>query len=187
MTTLTPTKKDLSRDLLFDLHIAVNNSPCWASLLGWPAAIRRALAAEALKAWVHGWLDAQGVPADPDPEHTAQTGCRISGRLTWLLGRITVAEAERDTAREVLAEALEHHEALARHIEMLRKQAAGHVEHVAALKGAALTSGQYVNRLEAACGALLDDVARYLDRGGKLTETEAAHVEALRAVLEGRS
>lgn len=61
---------------------------------GWPAAIRRALAGEAFKQWVHGWLDAIGVPHDPDPEGTAQHGCRISGRMRHLLHRATAAEAE---------------------------------------------------------------------------------------------
>jgi hypothetical protein len=50
-----------------------------------PAWVRRAQAAEAFKAWVHGWLDAAGVPYDPDPEHTREHGCRISGRLRYLL------------------------------------------------------------------------------------------------------
>lgn len=35
------------------------------------------------KAWVHSWLDANGVPVDPYPENTALTGCRISGRMEW--------------------------------------------------------------------------------------------------------
>lgn len=38
----------------------------------------------AFKTWVHSWLDANGVPADPDPEKTASTGCRIGGRMEWL-------------------------------------------------------------------------------------------------------
>jgi hypothetical protein len=50
----------------------------------------RALEAErdelqAFKDWVHAWLDGVGVPHDPDPEHTAEHGCRISGRMRYLL------------------------------------------------------------------------------------------------------
>lgn len=45
------------------------------------------------KAFVHGHLDAHGVPADPDPIANAQHGCRIEGRLNHLL-------AQRDGARE---------------------------------------------------------------------------------------
>jgi hypothetical protein len=52
-----------------------------------PAWVRRAWAAEAFKRWVHAWLDAAGVPHDPDPEHTRAHGCRISGRLRYLLSR----------------------------------------------------------------------------------------------------
>lgn len=44
---------------------------------------RDALAA--FKKWVHDWLDAVGVPHDPEPEHTKEHGCRISGRMRWLL------------------------------------------------------------------------------------------------------
>lgn len=40
------------------------------------------------KEWVNAWLDAHGVPADADPKHTAETGCRISGRMEWLLRNI---------------------------------------------------------------------------------------------------
>jgi hypothetical protein len=42
-------------------------------------------AARRFKKWVHDFLDACGCPADPDPQHTAETGCRISGRMRWLL------------------------------------------------------------------------------------------------------
>lgn len=46
----------------------------------------------AFKAWTHSWLDAHGVPHDPDPEHTAQHGCCISGRMQFLLARAEKAE-----------------------------------------------------------------------------------------------
>lgn len=48
----------------------------------------RAEKAEAFKTFVHAWLDAHGVPADPDPGHTAETGCRISGRLEWVFAEL---------------------------------------------------------------------------------------------------
>ncbi len=38
----------------------------------------------AFKAFVHKWLDDAGVPADPDPQRTLSTGCRVSVRLDWL-------------------------------------------------------------------------------------------------------
>lgn len=47
------------------------------------------------KTWVHDWLDAQGVPHDPEPENTARHGCRISGRMRWLVDRLAAAERER--------------------------------------------------------------------------------------------
>jgi hypothetical protein len=37
------------------------------------------------KEWVHAYLDNLGVPHDPDPEHTARHGCRISGRMNYLV------------------------------------------------------------------------------------------------------
>ncbi len=114
LTVAQPTPVDFMRDLLADLALCDNVPQCWYTLLdiqdtkrdeerdAWllcvqfaaPAAIRRALAAEAFKAWVHGWLDAIGVPHDPDPVHTAENGCRISGRMRFLLQRVTTAEAE---------------------------------------------------------------------------------------------
>lgn len=39
------------------------------------------------KKWVHDYLDNIGVPHDPAPEHTKEHGCRISGRMRWLLNR----------------------------------------------------------------------------------------------------
>ncbi len=40
---------------------------------------------EKFKAYVHMRLDKACVPADPEAEHNAQTGCRIEGRLNWAL------------------------------------------------------------------------------------------------------
>lgn len=42
----------------------------------------------AFKAYVHRRLDEEGVPADPDPEHTIEHGCRIEGRLEWCFDRM---------------------------------------------------------------------------------------------------
>ena len=56
------------------------------------AALQRAETAEKFKRWVHDWLDAYGVPADPAPSHTRETGCRISGRMEWLKVQIDSAE-----------------------------------------------------------------------------------------------
>jgi hypothetical protein len=39
------------------------------------------------KQWVHAYLDNVGVPHDPDPVHTAEHGCRISGRMNYLKGQ----------------------------------------------------------------------------------------------------
>lgn len=43
-------------------------------------ALRKALK---FKEYVHSRLDEAGVPADPTPE----AGCRVEGRLTWLLNK----------------------------------------------------------------------------------------------------
>ncbi len=39
------------------------------------------------KAYVHKWLDDQGVPHDPDPEENKRTGCRLGCRFRWLINR----------------------------------------------------------------------------------------------------
>lgn len=41
------------------------------------------------KQYVHDRLDGVGCPADPAPENTAGHGCRIEGRLDWILRSIT--------------------------------------------------------------------------------------------------
>lgn len=41
----------------------------------------------AFKKYVHDRLDAVGVPADPEPENNAKHGCRIEGRLNYVLRR----------------------------------------------------------------------------------------------------
>lgn len=43
---------------------------------------------EQFKAYVHGRLDAAGVPADPESPHKAE-GCRIGGRLDLVLATYT--------------------------------------------------------------------------------------------------
>jgi hypothetical protein len=40
---------------------------------------------EEFKHYVHQKLDEAGVPADPNPERTKSTGCRIENRLDWLI------------------------------------------------------------------------------------------------------
>jgi hypothetical protein len=45
---------------------------------------------QAFKAYVHKRLDEAGVPADPEPERNRETGCRIEGRLNWVLSRLRV-------------------------------------------------------------------------------------------------
>lgn len=47
--------------------------------------------AQAFKSWVHDWLDNAGVPHDPEPEHTKEHGCRISGRMQWLLAHTVMS------------------------------------------------------------------------------------------------
>lgn len=41
--------------------------------------------AQAFKVYVHQRLDAAGVPFNPEPETNAKHGCRIEGRLNWLI------------------------------------------------------------------------------------------------------
>lgn len=51
---------------------------------------------QAFKDWVHNWLDKAGVPHDPDQERNKITGCRVGGRLEWLMTKLKEAETERD-------------------------------------------------------------------------------------------
>ena len=64
----------------------------------------KADALAAFKAWTHSWLDAHGVPADPDPEKTRATGCRIGGRMEWLWARRDALREELKVARDALQE-----------------------------------------------------------------------------------
>jgi hypothetical protein len=45
----------------------------------------KAIELQKFKDWVHAWLDGQGVPHDPYPEETKQHGCRVGGRMKWLV------------------------------------------------------------------------------------------------------
>lgn len=40
---------------------------------------------EKFKAYVHARLDQAGIPHDPEPEKNKQHGCRIKGRLNYLI------------------------------------------------------------------------------------------------------
>jgi hypothetical protein len=119
---MQPTEQDLKRHLPTDLAYVEGEAETYAELppalkakfngiavVGWPAAIRLAMAGKAFKAWVHSWLDAHGVPHDPEPEHTAQHGCRISGRMQWLLRRAVDAEDELALLRPTLRDQAEAH------------------------------------------------------------------------------
>ncbi len=48
--------------------------------------------AEAFKAWVHLYLDGQGVPHHPPGIHGSE-GCRIGDRMDWLMARIAELES----------------------------------------------------------------------------------------------
>lgn len=60
-------------------------------------------ARQKFKDWVHGFLDGVGVPADPDPEHTKEHGCRISGRMRYLTDQI---DRLRDALQDIRDEAI---------------------------------------------------------------------------------
>jgi hypothetical protein len=52
------------------------------------------------KEWVHGYLDAQGVPAEfPDGPHTKE-GCRIGDRMDWLMNELKAAQARVESLAE---------------------------------------------------------------------------------------
>jgi hypothetical protein len=68
---------------------------------------------QAFKDWVHAFLDGQGVPADPDPEERARTGCRIGCRMQHLT-------AERDRLR---AQIKGHCDRIAAQSELLSRRA----------------------------------------------------------------
>lgn len=41
------------------------------------------------KSYVHGRLDDENVPVNPNPDETEKTGCRIGPRLDWVFARIS--------------------------------------------------------------------------------------------------
>ena len=49
---------------------------------------KRADEAETFKEYVHTRLDEAGVPKDPEPKANRAHGCRIEGRLNWILSKI---------------------------------------------------------------------------------------------------
>lgn len=63
------------------------------------AAVEEAEKGKAFKAYVHKRLDDAGVPADPNPEFTAASGCRIGQRLNWLLNHGSRAQLPENLAR----------------------------------------------------------------------------------------
>lgn len=58
------------------------------------------------KAYVHERLDQMNVPADPEPAENAKHGCRIEGRLNWIISEMIDADEAREQA-EQRAERLE--------------------------------------------------------------------------------
>lgn len=53
---------------------------------------------DAFKAYVHKRLDCMGVPADPDPARTEETGCRIGSRLNAIERQLDEMASIRDQA-----------------------------------------------------------------------------------------
>jgi hypothetical protein len=49
---------------------------------------------QTFKAYVHKRLDAMGVPENPEPATTLETGCRIGPRLDWIAARINRLRSE---------------------------------------------------------------------------------------------
>lgn len=63
----------------------------------------------AFKRYVHERLDQAGVPADPESEQNAKHGCRIEGRLNFVLEAALARDA---TAQKALAESQAREQAL---------------------------------------------------------------------------
>lgn len=55
------------------------------------------------KKYVHDRLDQMNVPADPEPVASAAHGCRIEGRLNWLLDQMIEAEDKAETLEHRVA------------------------------------------------------------------------------------
>ncbi len=51
---------------------------------------------EKFKRYVHQRLSAMGVPDDPDPKRTQDTGCRVGSRLNYVNETIEAVESIRD-------------------------------------------------------------------------------------------
>lgn len=54
------------------------------------------------KDYVHERLTADGVPVDPDPNKTAETGCRIGGRMDYMTAERDKLRAWQANARRLL-------------------------------------------------------------------------------------
>lgn len=55
------------------------------------------------KKYVHDRLDQMNVPTDPEPVASAAHGCRIEGRLNWLLDQMIEAEDKAETLEAAAA------------------------------------------------------------------------------------
>lgn len=58
---------------------------------------------ERFKEYVHARLDQMNVPTDPEPQANAAHGCRIEGRLNWLLDQMIEAEDKAETLEAAAA------------------------------------------------------------------------------------
>jgi hypothetical protein len=133
--------------------------------------------AERFKAYVHGRLDAAGVPIDPDPEANAKHGCRIEGRLNWVLGRAAVAQARAHQLRAALDEALTAID------QVEAEPGAGSIFKLDWSKDLKLIAE---SSDENALRALLASMARRMaGLSGRNPWSEAAIAEAVEAVLRG--
>jgi hypothetical protein len=80
------------RNMLVRVKVRADNVAVGRWFVG-NAAIQRAEAGDRFKAFVHGYLDKQGVPhGDPNNPHQRE-GCRIGARLDMLFARLGIAEA----------------------------------------------------------------------------------------------
>jgi hypothetical protein len=67
--------------------------------------VQKLAAAVSFKSYVHERMDQLGVPNDPDPKRTKETGCRIGSRFNYLeakLDRLLAGGCDWDSSQQLI-------------------------------------------------------------------------------------
>jgi hypothetical protein len=140
------------------------------------AARSEAQKARAFKEYVHKRLDEAGVPVDPEPEHNRQHGCRIEGRLNYVLAEVQALEAE-EANHEVCTNSWTDHPNEHEHPELsLEESGLAHV---------ARWVREYKAKLAADPeGGVFDSTLKCISEGGEVFYIDPEEIEAAEATAQ---